>query len=317
MSACFRVEVTATSDVCRCRFPLRQIHPPGTRKGIHVAEGRGGPALAALSTGWLNHCAVLLAASVLLPAPAVSEEADSAWTGRAILYGWLPSVDGETRFGDPDTPDEEVDVSKILESIDTVFMGAISVRMGNWGLISDYIYLDLSDEQAGSASLNPGRLGASLDVGYSTKLQVTGYTWNLAGFYSLVDEAAYNLDIVGGLRYLDLEEELILQGAVGDPPSTGHGEKVNLKVKDGLLDGVVGLHGNAQVGGSRWYVPYYLDIGTGDSDYTWQALSGIGYAFQSLDFSLTYRHLEWHVGSNRNLQSLSFSGPLLGVGFRW
>lgn len=311
VSSYCQVDATETSDSGLWQFPAPQCTPRGAGLGRNVATDAGGPIV------WLSLCAVVLAATCSLPALAVSEQADDVWSGRATLYGWLPSVDGETRFGNPDAPDEEVDVSKILRSIDTVFMGAISVRRGNWGLLSDYIYLDLSDEKANATSLELGRLGASLDLGYSAKLRVTGYVWNLAGTYSLVDEAAYNLELIGGLRYLDLEEELILSAAVGQPPSTGSANKVNFKVKDGVLDGVVGVHGNVQIGGSRWYVPYYLDIGTGDSDYTWQALSGIGYGFQSLDLSLTYRHLEWHAGSNLNLQGLSFSGPLLGVGFRW
>ena len=29
----------------------------------------------------------------------------------------------------------------------------------------------------------------------------------------------------------------------------------------------------------EWFVPYYADIGTGQSDFTWQAIGGIGYAF--------------------------------------
>lgn len=258
-----------------------------------------------------------LATILLLPLVAVAETTDNAWSGRAVLYGWLPTMKGETRYDDPDAPDGEVDIGRILESIDTVFMGAISLRRGHWGLISDYIYLDLSDEQSNTASLNLDRLGPSLDLGYSAKLRVTGYVWNLAGTYRLVDEPGYNIGILAGFRYLDLEEELILRATVGDPSSGGSSGRVNLKAKDGVLDGIVGVHGQVRVGGSRWYVPYYLDIGAGDTDYTWQALSGIGYAYRSLDFSLTYRHLEWHVDSSQNLQSLSFSGPMLGIGLRW
>jgi len=28
----------------------------------------------------------------------------------------------------------------------------------------------------------------------------------------------------------------------------------------------------------KWFVPYYLDVGTGESDLTWQAMGGIGYS---------------------------------------
>jgi hypothetical protein len=92
---------------------------------------------------------------------------------------------------------------------------------------------------------------------------------------------------------------------------------VNLKAKDGVLDAIIGVRGRYGLGGDNWYIPYYLDLGTGESDLTWQATSGIGYAFGHFDLSMTYRHLEWQFSSSKVMQSLSFSGPVFGVGFRW
>ena len=33
----------------------------------------------------------------------------------------------------------------------------------------------------------------------------------------------------------------------------------------------------------NWYVPDHLDVGTGESDLTWQGMVGMAYAFDSLD----------------------------------
>jgi hypothetical protein len=38
----------------------------------------------------------------------------------------------------------------------------------------------------------------------------------------------------------------------------------------------------------HWYLPYYADIGTGDSDLTWQLFGGIGYMFNWGDIKLGY-----------------------------
>ncbi len=252
--------------------------------------------------------------AALLPAVAMAAAEDSGWHGRAMVYAWLPSVDGETIFTDPDAPDEDVDVGKILQAIDTVFMGGITVRNGSWGLLSDYIYLDLSDDKDNALSLGFPRPGASIELGYSAKLRLTGYVWNTAGTYRLVDKPGYHLELLGGFRYLDLEEEFQVRFFAGDDSSS---DNINVKAKDGYLDGIIGVHGKAVIADSRWYTSYYLDVGTGDSDITWQAIAGIGYAFDSLDLSLSYRHLEWDFGPNRGLQSLSFSGAMFGIGFRW
>ena len=48
-----------------------------------------------------------------------------------------------------------------------------------------------------------------------------------------------------------------------------------------VLDGIVGVKGRARLGSaSPWSVPFYVDVGGGESDLTWQAMGGISYAFK-------------------------------------
>jgi hypothetical protein len=42
---------------------------------------------------------------------------------------------------------------------------------------------------------------------------------------------------------------------------------------------------------SAWFVPYYLDVGAGDSYLTWQALAGIGYKFKWGETAAFWRYL--------------------------
>jgi len=44
-------------------------------------------------------------------------------------------------------------------------------------------------------------------------------------------------------------------------------------------DGILGVTGQVWLGDGRWYMPYYMDVDTGSSNRTWQALLGLGYAF--------------------------------------
>ncbi|MCK4839417.1 MAG: hypothetical protein KAS94_11495 [Desulfobulbaceae bacterium] len=59
----------------------------------------------------------------------------------------------------------------------------------------------------------------------------------------------------------------------------------------------------------KWYLRYYLDIGAGDSDKTWQAVAGVGYRLERWDLSLAYRHIEWEFKSDRKIDNLNFNGP--------
>ena len=67
----------------------------------------------------------------------------------------------------------------------------------------------------------------------------------------------------------------------------------------------------------HWYLPYYADIGTGDSDSTWQALAGVGYTFKWGDVLLAYRYLDYNFKSDFLLKDATMKGPALGARFRF
>ena len=67
----------------------------------------------------------------------------------------------------------------------------------------------------------------------------------------------------------------------------------------------------------EWFVPYYLDVGTGQSELTWQAIGGIGYAFKWGQVIAAWRYLDYKFKSDSAIQSLNFSGPAVGVAFNW
>jgi hypothetical protein len=69
--------------------------------------------------------------------------------------------------------------------------------------------------------------------------------------------------------------------------------------------------------GNEWFVPYYLDVGTGNSDFTWQISGGIGYAYPWGELVATWRYLHYNFKSDSKLEDLTVNGPLFGVAFRW
>jgi hypothetical protein len=81
-----------------------------------------------------------------------------------------------------------------------------------------------------------------------------------------------------------------------------------------VWDGVMGVKGHYNLN-PKWYVPYYLDAGTGESELTWQASAGVAYRFNWGDVSLQYRHIAWEFGSGSKLNDMSVSGPLLAARF--
>ena len=106
--------------------------------------------------------------------------------------------------------------------------------------------------------------------------------------------------------------------ALGGLSTSAHASRSGkVWAEQNVWDAIVGVRGRAKIGESKWYVPYYLDIGTGESDFTWQAMAGAGYAFRSLDLLVAYRHLDYDFGSENGIKDLYLSGPLVSVSFHW
>ena len=79
-----------------------------------------------------------------------------------------------------------------------------------------------------------------------------------------------------------------------------------------------GARGRLLIGDGTWFVPWHLDIGTGNTHVTWQGTAGIAYAFNSIDLVLAYRHLYYGAHEDDALvQDLSYSGPAIGAVFRF
>jgi hypothetical protein len=94
--------------------------------------------------------------------------------------------------------------------------------------------------------------------------------------------------------------------------------QLNVSTIENIFDGIAGVRGRLFItGDSRWYVPFYLDAGTGTSKFTWQAMTGIGYAMKWGDVSLTYRYLAFYGSGDQLVQTLRFNGPSLNVIFRF
>ena len=96
----------------------------------------------------------------------------------------------------------------------------------------------------------------------------------------------------------------------------GTTRNLTISEKGNVWDGIVGVKGKVSLY-KNWYLPFYADVGTGESEITWQAAGGIGYAFDETNVVLLYRHLSWDFKSDSLLREIAFSGPTLGAAFHF
>jgi hypothetical protein len=126
--------------------------------------------------------------------------------------------------------------------------------------------------------------------------------------YNIIDCERGKLDIVAGARYLDIQVDV--DANIGTPNPIGSQFSTSVEFWDGIL-GVkseIALY-------EKFFMPIYLDIGTGNSDFTWQVAGGLGYRFSLCDLIAGYRYLSWDFGSSSSLKNLNLSGPYVGVKF--
>ena len=262
-------------------------------------------------------CALCLAVG-LLPA-AADAQAPNDWQFGLQIYGWFPSISGKTTFPHDSPPSSiSVDADDILSNLKFVFMGSFEARKGRWGAFTDVIYMDIGDSKSETRDVTIGGIPLPAGATASADFDLKGLVWTLAGSYRAVADPTATLDVFAGARLADIEQELNFQvsGNIGSIPLPGRGG--SRKVSTDFWDGIVGVKGRLHfVQDRRWFIPYYFDVGAGDSDLTWQAMSGIGYSFNWGDIVGAWRYLDYEFKSSSPIQDLNFSGPALSVVFRW
>jgi len=247
-----------------------------------------------------------------------ASETDS-WQFGVSIYGWFPDISGETSFTQPGgSNDFKIDIGDILDNLKFTLMGTFDARKGRWGILTDLIYMDVGDSQTGTREATIGGIELPVNASANVDLDLKSWIWTLTGYYRTLDQPGVTLDVVVGARYLDVEQKVnwVVTGNVASiPPSdrTGAAE-ANLT----NWDAIIGLRGRFDFGAQNsWFVPYYFDVGTGDSDFTWQGIAGLGYAFQWCEVVATWRYLYYDLPSGKAIEDMSFSGPTIGVTLRW
>jgi hypothetical protein len=232
-----------------------------------------------------------------LPVKAETLPNQDRWEFGGSAYLWAAGFEGTSVAGD------EIDISfsDLMDNLDGGLMGILAAQKGRWTLIVDILYLRIHEETSSTANL----------IGFPVKLDVDvklkGFVSTLGVAYRVIDDDMISLDLLAGARYFELETDL--EADIG--PRT-------IKYSDSgdALDGIIGAQVIIDLS-ERWYLSCYADVGAGDSKLTWQAWPGVGYRFGKVDVVAGYRHLAWETEDGDTFEDLNFSGPMLGIKFRF
>jgi|KBSSwiStaDraftv2_1062776.scaffolds.fasta_scaffold00495_28 hypothetical protein len=267
---------------------------------------------------FLPRAATLFAVTVLLSSTAGAQVRPDDWQFRALIYAYLPTISGSTTFPAGSGSNVNADSDKILDSLKFAFMGTLEAQKGRWGAFTDVMYLNVSGSKSGTRDLTIGGVELPAGVSSNASLDIKATVWTLAANYRVLaaPDAAY--DVFAGARLVDVTEKLGWEFSANVGPVVGPGQTGSSQTKLDNWDAIVGLKGRFNFGQNReWFIPYYVDIGTGNSNFTWQAVAGIGYAFRWGEVVAAWRYLDYDFKSGTRIESLNLNGPAIGVAFRW
>ena len=265
---------------------------------------------------------VVASASVPMPAAAQSTQSDpepGKWQFAATIYGYLPTIGGNLHFpAGSGGSTIDVDANTLLRHLKMTFMGAFDAHNGQWGVFTDVLYLDVGGSKSQTRDFSLGHAGLPASTTADLNLDLKGLVWTLAGEYRIVSDPTWSVDALAGARMLGIKPRLdwSISGDLG--PIDPSGRSGSKQISSNLWDGIIGVKGRYAFGDDRrWGIPFYLDVGTGDTQLTWQAAVGLSYSYKWGDIIGMWRYLDWNNNSSKQIESLNFNGPMLGATFRW
>ncbi len=245
--------------------------------------------------------AIGLSISFVVPGELCAAEADSlstdGWTFEFIPYLWFAGISGTVTIGQKEEG-FTADFSDIFASLAVGFMGAFEARSDRWGVIADGLYVRLEQDAP-----------IPVPVGGTAAATITEQVGHVGGLARVADTADTRVDAAAGIRYVNVKTELSATGGLFDGTSRSR--------TDDWVDGYLGFRGVYRFS-SRWSAVGYLDAGAGGSDFSWQALAGLGFEL-SRTFSARagYRYLAFKFSKDYVDYDFAMAGFYLGVGIRF
>lgn len=255
---------------------------------------------------------VLLA---LQPAAAAENPYDGEWHFSLTPYLWFSAFDGTFHIDTPSggrTIDVHASGGDILKSLQFGLMAMGEARRGDWGVFTDLIFAKLANDNSSVRAVRGPEGQVEIPINVATKAGLKEGVWTIAAVYSLYHGETSTFESLVGMRYFGATASVEWQFA---GPLTLLDQSGRSERDTHMWDAIMGFKGRYGFGASNWSIPYYADIGIGDSEVTWQAMTGVDYAFPWGDVSLVYRYLYYRPGGTKLVQNLAMHGPALGVRF--
>lgn len=195
--------------------------------------------------------AAVVSTTIATPnATAAQDRGTGAWDYGLNIYLWGAGIGG-TAFNGQDI---DVSFSDLASNLDFGLMGSFVARRDRLAYFIDGLHLNVSNSQSGTL----GPIGA---VPVSAGAKIKGFVATGGAGYNCANTEKLKFTAFGGVRELFLDTTLDLNiGPVRVPNSASNN----------YIDAIAGVRGRTKFD-DRWAITYYGDVGTGQSNSTFQA----------------------------------------------
>ncbi|MCG7927158.1 MAG: hypothetical protein JAY67_16680 [Candidatus Thiodiazotropha taylori] len=218
--------------------------------------------------------------------------AQGEWQYRLTPYAWVPSLKADLDIGA--NPPAESDTS-LLDVLDFAFLLTGEAHNGDWGLIGEFNYLDLSNDATYANGL------------FDAETSVNGTMIGVAVQKRIHSSSEGNADVFVGLRHWSLDAEIDFERLPTASRSTN------------FTDPILGIKGNLNIN-HRWFVSGLGEIGGfgAGSDLQWEIVGRVGYRFSDTwNAVIGYRHLVLDFDNDNLIIKATMTGPFLAVDYTW
>ncbi len=254
---------------------------------------------------------------------------DRAYDGRLHVtlapYLWLPTLRSNVKYTIPKLPtgaggaafatNVQVGPSDYLTKLNSAGMFSFNARAGAAEFFGDEIFTNLSSNATFNSTIS-GPVGKlKIPVSITSNSRVATSIWELGAGFSLAHGHNADLNLFIGWRQFPLTTTLSYTATVGSRVKLTRAGTV--KITPLANDVIFGFNGKAFLGDNHWFAPYYIDIGSGSNQQTWEGYTGGGYMFNhGQTMILAVRSLNYYgFSSNSPVQKLNMWGPLFGYTF--
>jgi len=252
-----------------------------------------------------------VAALLLSSFSAMSAETAKDWSWSFTPYLWGPSTSLDVTVDNDPVVGADASFQDLLDKLGFAGSFHFEGQCEHAGFLVDALYLDLGGDQT-SAARPPLPGGTQTTVGIDIGI------YEAAGFYRM-GGAARGLDFLFGARMFDYRSQLqaTIPPPIGATISRGTGKN--------FVDAFGGVRYTVPIG-KRWDFAVRGDVGVGETDLSWNAITSFGVRLGKTDLfnlRLGWRYMELDVTNDDNPQhvevesDLALNGPFLAFAMKF